>query len=1000
MAVFTPFSRQVQDELRFRRSFSNVQIPLIPHLRVTSLIKGRLRDFNPEPLRGLTLGPTDTSWFKNLENQTNITGTNSYVGTTYTGDGNSAKVYGIRSDKTNLSVPGVERVSIDAQKGGYVFKATVDLKCYGKEQYDFLYQTFTRPGTPILIEYGHTRNKIDNINGTLIDLSNLGDAEYNEEGTSKIVNGFFDTLSDDKVEIYQQMLLGFRSPISNRTGGSVVGLVSNFDVKLNPSNEYEISIELINPLEWFYNIQNNNTHISYDESEFNSKSVDLIFGADLQKNGDDYNPEFDTIFHIILQEWYDSLNKSSKRGPHSNIRRSAPPILIFGNKEDSSPAWRARSGEGDISEITENLVENNNVEDIYISLDYFLNELLTIIMDTSYEDILGVYDRLKNRAYTVIGGSEGSPIETIISPESYCTYWNLLRSNNTDVIINNKNLYVSDVKDDVNWTESYTYSSYYLNRRYKGYARKFNLTESEVLSDPNQVPALKTTFSKLFAIDPEMGPNGNPPRAEIYGQIDNTSEDIITDGQRINNFKGIYIRYHTIRQAFVGSNTNTLAESIVKVLNTVNEATNGVLNLKMRFVDIEKIPAVDQTPENSVRQNDLPYSRYELLIYDEASLPVEGVKDHVYTFFENDISEAISYDLKFNLPSAVASIVVANDFESEYAAGGDLKNKIFIDYGYDPGITKLISDFGGGSNNANGINSEEGQKIKHPQTTSLINVLKKANEQANRVNISSLIGYLELHSPSVLGQLTQRGLYNTLPSAAKVTITLQGISGIKWGQLFGVENILPGPYDKNSLFMVVGYEHNITSDEWHTTITGQLIASPTDEFISQRRTFADDQLIYDPPQLTEDQIKQSKDLIRPWDQVSMRGLDPRWYPLVQNARKEFERRGYTFNIISGYRTEDQNEDVGGVPNSKHLTYPAKAIDVNIFDYKVNPQTEEFELGRFYSKEEAYDKNSTSYKRYAELASVFAEVGLQLKSPVFVRWGGNFSINDPNHYDIP
>ena len=111
---------------------------------------------NIKQLNGFTLGIPDVNAIKTLDSYFNTSGQDgTAVGLTYQ---NGTEIVTLGTGTKKLPSPGVTDVNISTQsKGGFIFKATVNLKFYGKEQYDFIYQTFLRPGNPILIEYGHTQ---------------------------------------------------------------------------------------------------------------------------------------------------------------------------------------------------------------------------------------------------------------------------------------------------------------------------------------------------------------------------------------------------------------------------------------------------------------------------------------------------------------------------------------------------------------------------------------------------------------------------------------------------------------------------------------------------------------------------------------------------------------------------------------------------------------------------------------------------------------------------
>ena len=69
---------------------------------------------------------------------------------------------------------------------------------------------------------------------------------------------------------------------------------------------------------------------------------------------------------------------------------------------------------------------------------------------------------------------------------------------------------------------------------------------------------------------------------------------------------------------------------------------------------------------------------------------------------------------------------------------------------------------------------------------------------------------------------------NVIPSAGKINIKLQGLDGWRFGDMFTVHNVLPRPFDKNNIFMVTGYKHDISPQGWFTEVDGTMISSIPD----------------------------------------------------------------------------------------------------------------------------------------------------------------------------
>jgi len=76
-----------------------------------------------------------------------------------------------------------------------------------------------------------------------------------------------------------------------------------------------------------------------------------------------------------------------------------------------------------------------------------------------------------------------------------------------------------------------------------------------------------------------------------------------------------------------------------------------------------------------------------------------------------------------------------------------------------------------------------------------------------------------------------------------------------------------------------------------------------------------------------------------------------------------------FFIISGFRTEQHNREIGGAPNSRHIQCPSTAADLRV--------------GNISGVE--------SDEIWAMLGGWWRLHG--------GRWGGTFSTPDPNHFDL-
>lgn len=90
-----------------------------------------------------------------------------------------------------------------------------------------------------------------------------------------------------------------------------------------------------------------------------------------------------------------------------------------------------------------------------------------------------------------------------------------------------------------------------------------------------------------------------------------------------------------------------------------------------------------------------------------------------------------------------------------------------------------------------------------------------------------------------------------------------------------------------------------------------------------------------------------------------------WY-LVNAARNA----GIPLMVISGYRSPAENAAVGGARNSWHLR--GRGFDVQVLGYTRD------ELPGWW----------------------WEDLGQWAKSQLGLRWGGDFSVRDVNHFDLP
>jgi hypothetical protein len=434
---------------------------------------------------------------------------------------------------------------------------------------------------------------------------------------------------------------------------------------------------------------------------------------------------------------------------------------------------------------------------------------------------------------------------------------------------------------------------------------------------------------------------------------------------------GIYLLYSKVREAFISH--DSLGEAMVAILSLVNGNSGNFLNLKLRATsDRDGI--------------------FKFRIYDENTIPVtRSTFPEIYTFFTNNTSEFISAKVDFSLPSQVASSVIARQYSNfaDSSTGDNVIHDEFINAGFQldgtgtPAVRSLITE---------PVRTTDGTTAPNPPT------VERAAEQLDNaerdLKIDGTLGYRELLPSQVLADnINARRLLTTIPSSAKINLKLLGLDGFDFGDMFAVSNILPNPYDENNVFMLTGYKHRITTDQWTTEIEGMLIATNEyrDSVPRPLQSPPSTRTVREPPIVVND--LPINNVVRV-NEVLV-GLTQG----VQEIMNQKYSSQYQIVIDSGFRTPERNEGVDGAVSSSHLS--GNAIDINIYKQITPGPTPSYQLFR-----KPITTTPTSQPAqeglaiYNTVAGEFKALAKERGITEF-RWGGDFRDRewDPNHFDL-
>jgi hypothetical protein len=550
--------------------------------------------------------------------------------------------------------------------------------------------------------------------------------------------------------------------------------------------------------------------------------------------------------------------------------------------------------------------------------------------------------------------------------------WETLRSTNINNVIINNALLHSDANKNYSQIENRGNIPGPFRYRLSDYQKRFK----------GDVPT--NYIFKMF------NPNGKFEKKTKYGE--NANDAFFVDN------KGIFVSYSVVRRSFISS--ISLSDAVISILSAVNAATVNILQLKLQIY----------------RKGDDGVEQDEFVIYDDRSKADQGSElPDLYNFFKGNLSEAISYKFDFSLPSSVASTVVANSVRpQESGSTGDSEFNRLINNGYVEGINVIpemepIAIIGGDSNGPNtfprgypGLKCNENSSTSEStpeeaaakETEDYVEFIATQEDEYSRdtVAFKEYVGQ-GMKSDLINGvgnppEPTSKKLYDTLPTGANVSIRLHGIHGLRFGDLFKVNNVLPYPYDKNNIFFVTSYEHEVDSQGWYTTITGQFITiNNTPGVGTEDRT-----------QDFRSSDKFDRSIVStsvPRDGTDIAKIDNRLKEIVRAAETKLNNdntnQQYRLTIVSGFRSPDQNRDAGGVETSRHLE--GKAVDINI--HKQQPGAR----WRFYPKPNVDSpRNQLEQESVSEYTSVGNAMIVAARDLGYdIEWGEKY--NDVNHFEL-
>jgi putative chitinase len=144
---------------------------------------------------------------------------------------NGAYGWGGIDERGYVPMPGITNVSVKYQNNGALSKATINIKCFSKRQFQIIDVLYLRPGYSLLLEFGHSTY-----------LNN--DEEYDsfENFSSQPLRTLFNPGEKTQYDIYQQIKEAREKYHGNYE--AVYGKITTFKWNFNTDGSYECQVTL------------------------------------------------------------------------------------------------------------------------------------------------------------------------------------------------------------------------------------------------------------------------------------------------------------------------------------------------------------------------------------------------------------------------------------------------------------------------------------------------------------------------------------------------------------------------------------------------------------------------------------------------------------------------------------------------------------------------------------------------------------------------------------
>lgn len=699
---------------------------------------------------------------------------------------NNNNVYGVGGLEFGLSpMMGITQVNIKSLTRGSLKEASVDIIANNREQFEIIESLYIKLGYNMLLEWGWT-NYFDN-NGTYISPTENSYTLVPKFLQRNIgYDGFLKLIKQEREK-------------SNGNYDALLGRVTNFNWKFNENGQYVITLVLRSIGDVIESFKANTLMPSdrkvLDQKQEAAKNREKKAQEDKEKND-----------QAILNAQYNKFSAENIVGQDNLGGQYQPRFYVDENGnpqpiEYKPPKFEAQEqAQKDIDTAEAKRVE---IDKELQEAQQELNELLGI-KSTIQAELSRLLKRIDEK-----GGNKSTFRLTSFIDEKKRT---------TTIRKKYQSPTISEEGEKINATQN----QYYISLGYLLYFIQKSLIPFDT-KYKSRIINFDLDYEKTLTLLPPYIFPGSPSQCSINVPINNTGDFILSEN--IPNFivkKGkrsygkllnVFFNYNVVNN-LLSDPTITLVDFFQKLINVYTRSIGSFNDISvtvdaetnyMKFID-------ETTSSNEDLDKNVPTSKF-----------------NTYGYLGTQSNFIRNLDFTTTISPSLSMMITAGSTKSGYYPGYDATGLSTLNRGY---VDYMKENLNNGEPSEADLKKDTNDLVKEKYALA-IDVIGKFKSKLNNGfldpelesqipnNLNNLIKaqtFFATRKQQITNPDTQSPNIGFIPFDA--SLTLDGISGIKiYNRIEFSQEFLPSNYPNNLKFLVKGVDHNISNNDWTTTLT-------------------------------------------------------------------------------------------------------------------------------------------------------------------------------------